>query len=396
MLVSLVRVGASRQSVAKAVVLTGADHRRVVAEVRLPTPPVNLAPAVLEPDARQAGLIRAGLDGVWLGTHSAREEVFSYLGAVLAALANTAREHGATVAAPGIQLGTTPAVAAGDVHALRTVDTTEQEVLTNLLRRHSPVLIALAGRATIGPTQDRIGSRWLADSREHLATRYLASADPRHLHHVKADLRRRDGIADLTRMDVAPRATEPAEVLVRCLDGQVSLADLRAHAVLLAALALHARRLVKTGRREGNVPQTLIEGNRARAITHGLRARFTEEADRRPVQATRAARRLLEGLLPVLSLLEATAEELIPVLAPLELPEVGLPPLRTQDLMAGMTRQGEQALARQAEYELCDPRPGGGLLHWLRTTHPGRTELVLDKWRTALADGGARRKKGGK
>ncbi|MFI6445882.1 hypothetical protein [Kitasatospora sp. NPDC050543] len=406
MLVSLTRVGPTRQSLAKAVAVTGVDALQLLRRPQLPPAPPSLPIVELVPDERTPELLHVRLPGVWLGTPGAREAGFGYLGAVLAALSGAARTMGGLLHPPGVQVNAKAAKAAkaagaeapqpalgGDVHGLHTLDAAEQEVLANLLRRHSPTLIALTGRVRVGGPADLVGSRRLADSREHLAARYLASADPRHLRHVRADIRRRYGIADLSRMDIAP-AAGPAgdgEVLVRCVDAQVSLADLRAQALLFAALALKARRMVRNGEREFDVPQHVIEANRARAVVQGLRAQFVPEMSKartpRPLAAREAARRLLGGLAAELSLLDATAEELLPLLAPVELPALGLPALRTQDLLLRAARQGIPALAQQAERELYDPRPGGGLLAHLAQEAPGRVELLLGEWRRTLADG---------
>ncbi|WP_405012181.1 hypothetical protein [Kitasatospora sp. NBC_01539] len=396
MLVSLTRVGASRQSLTKTLAVTGADVHHVLGSVALPAPPPHLPAARIAADERTPGLLGVSVDAAWLGTPAARDELFPHLGTVFAALAHGAHALGGVLHPPGTRIAPDlqPPLG-GDTHELLTLDTVEQEVLANLLRRHSPVLIALGGHGLIGGGPDRVGSRRLADSREHLAARHLASADPRHLHRVRAEIRRRDGIADLTRMDIAPvgdtDGTTP-RVLVRCLDSQPSLADLRAHALLLAALALHARRMVRNGSREGSTPQRLVEENRARAVIHGLRARFVPSGGTRgrtgePVPAREAARRLLDDLLPELSLLDATAEELFPLLAPLELPGLGLPPQRSQDLLVRAARDGRAALVDVIGRHLTDPRPGGLLLRSVREGSPGRVDLLLDTWQAALTEG---------
>ncbi|WP_407915716.1 hypothetical protein [Kitasatospora sp. NE20-6] len=393
---SLTRVGASRQSLTKTLAVTGADVHHVLGSVALPAPPPHLPAARIAADDRTPGLLGVSVDAAWLGTPAARDDLFPYLGAVFAALAHGAHALGGVLHPPGTRLapGQQPPLG-GDTHELLTLDTVEQEVLANLLRRHSPVLIALGGHGLVGGGPDRVGSRRLADSREHLAARHLASADPRHLHRVRAEIRRRDGIADLTRMDIAPvgdtDGTTP-RVLVRCLDSQPSLADLRAHALLLAALALHARRMVRNGSREGGTPQRLVEENRARAVIHGLRARFVPSGGTRgrtgePVPAREAARRLLDDLLPELSLLDATAEELFPLLAPLELPGLGLPPQRSQDLLVRAARDGRAALVDVIGRHLTDTRPGGLLLRSVREESPGRVDLLLDTWQAALTEG---------
>ena len=391
-LVSLTVVGAARQSFTKTLAVTGVDARAVVDSARPPAEPPGLR-ARTETDPRHPGLVRVALEGLWLGTPAARDEVFGHLVDRVAALADGARRLGGVLHAPGVSLGPSSPPAAGDTHTLYVTDPAEQEVLVNLLRRWSPTLIALCGRGTVGTLPDRVGSRWLADSREHLTTRYLASADPRHLEHVRADIRRRDGIADLTRMDVAPVPGDgggPGAVLVRCIDAQLSVTDLRAQAVLLAALALHARRKVRAGSREGNVPQSVLEKNRARAVTQGLRARFLPEGDRGvangdTVPARHSVRRLLDELLLPLGRLEATPEELVPLLVPAEGPDTGLPPLRSQDILSAAARRGPNELGAAAGPLLLDARPGGLLLESLRQDAPGRVELLLGSWAHRLA-----------
>ncbi|MFF7163283.1 hypothetical protein ACFZBP_18335 [Streptomyces sp. NPDC008086] len=410
MLVSLTVVGAARQSFTKTLAVTGADAEAVVASAWPPAAPPGLMASV-EADPRHPGLVRVTQEGLWLGSPVARDEAFGYLLARLRSLADAAQRLGGVLHAPGVSLGPSSPPAAGDTHTLYVTDAAEQEVLVNLLRRYSPALIALCGRGTVGPQPDRVGSRWLTDSREHLTTRYLASADPRHLEHVRADIRRRDGIADLTRMDVAPvpeTDDRPAGVLVRCIDAQLSVTDLRAQALLLAALALYARRKVRAGNREGNIPQAVLEKNRARAVTQGLRARFLPEGDRAAraadtVPARESVRRLLDELLLPLGRLEAVPEELVPLLVPVEGPDTGLPPTRSQDVLTAAARRGPNELAAQAELLLFDARPGGLLLESLRRDAPGRVELLLGSWARRLAraedtrrsgSGGGRRKGG--
>jgi hypothetical protein len=408
-LVSLTVVGAARQSFTKTLAVTGSDAEAVVASAWPPAAPPGLE-ARTEADPHRPGLVRVTLDGLWLGTPAARDEVFGYLLAHVRALADAAQRFGGVLHAPGVSLGPSSPPSAGDTHTLYVTDAAEQEVLVNLLRRYSPALIALCGRGAVGPLPDRVGSRWLADSREHLTTRYLGSADPRHLEHVRADIRRRDGIADLARMDVAPvpeTATRPAAVLVRCIDAQLSVTDLRAQAVLLAALALYARRKVRAGNREGNIQQAILEKNRARAVTQGLRARFLPEGDRgaKPadtVPARESVRRLLNELLLPLGRLEATPEELVPLLVPAEGPETGLPPLRSQDVLAAAARRGPAELTATADLLLFHAQPGGLLLDSLRRDAPGRVELLLGSWARRLAraeetrpGSAGRRRKGG-
>ncbi|MGX1540880.1 hypothetical protein [Streptomyces adustus] len=395
----MTKVGPTRHSLTKTVAVSGADVGAVLDGARLPAPPYSLQAPEIVPDAPGPGLLSIRFPDAWLGTSAARDEVYGHLADVLTALAASAHTRRATLHAPGVQLDADdprPPLA-GDPHAIRTVDDAEQEVLVNLLRRHSPTLIALTGRVRIGGPADRVGSRRLLESREHLATRYLAAPGARYLEHYRGELRRREGISDLLRMDVAPVAAQPdapAAVVIRCIDAQVSLTDLRAQALLLDALALKARRMAAKGLRETAVPQRVIDTNRTRAVAEGLRAQFVtpgrqgaDAGENTDTSARLAGRRLLRELVPELALLEATALELLPLLAALELPDLGLRPLRTQDLLGRRGGRHPVRLRDQAEAELCDPRLGGALREALRETSPGRLELLLANWDGFLAEG---------
>ncbi|MBT2366377.1 hypothetical protein J7E88_13950 [Streptomyces sp. ISL-10] len=409
MLVSLTRVGAARQALAKGLVVQGADPAAVVAAVaRSGLPSLGGEPIRLEQHPRRQELLRLTTPMTWLGTRGARREGFDALGRAVDMVASAARGAGGLLTAPGLSLDGSAVPLDGDTHWLEAADPVEQEVLCNLLRRHSPLLIAIAGRGSFVPggRRDRVGSRWLADSHEHLAARFLASVTERHLYRVQAELRRRDGISHLDRMDIAPVIGNGA-VLVRCLDAQTSLAEARAHVLLLSALALRARSMVKEGRREGHVSQRLLEENRARVISDGLRAGLAEdkrprerERDRdrgrrdhqareatpyeRRIPARQAVRALLDDLMPEFSRLDATPEEILPLLSLVELPSGQ--PLRAQDLLAPSAGSG-QALAEVVRAALTDSRPGGPLLDAVLAEYPGSGQLMLNVWREALESG---------
>ncbi|MET9970768.1 hypothetical protein ABZZ80_33875 [Streptomyces sp. NPDC006356] len=139
---------------------------------------------------------------------------------------------------------------------------------------------------------------------------------------------------------------------------------------------------MRAGNREGDIPQAVLEKNRARAVTQGLRARFLPEGDRAgraadTVPARESARRLLDELLLPLGRLAAAPEELVPLLVPVEGPDTGLPPTRNQDVLTAAARRGPHVLAARAELLLFDARPGGLLLESLRQEAPGRVELLL-------------------
>ncbi|MGW7385086.1 hypothetical protein [Streptomyces sp. NPDC054794] len=409
MLVSLTRVGAARQSFAKALAVQGTDAGAVMAAaVNRGLPDTGGGALRLERHPRRPELLRLITPMMWLGTRGARGDAFEALGLALRNIDAAARQAGGALTAPGLSLDGQAVSPDGDTHWLATGDPVEQEVLCNLLRRHSPLLIAIAGRGAFlsGGSRDRIGSRWLADSHEHLATRFLASVTEHHLYRVQAELRRRDGISHLDRMDISPAVGADA-VLVRCLDAQTSLADTRAHALLLSALAMRARSLVADGRREGHGPQQLLEENRARVISEGLRAALAQDErprDRerdggrsrdherrgqdkrgeRKVSARQAVRTLLDDLVPEFSRLDVTPEEILPLLCLVELP--GGQPLRAQDLLP-RDLGGRRMLAEAVREALTDPRPGGPLLGAVLARYPGSGPLMLKAWAEALDSG---------
>jgi hypothetical protein len=169
-----------------------------------------------------------------------------------------------------------------DHHSIVLLDDVEREVATNLFRTHVPEIIALTGHPGIGPTPEPLGSRRLAESEQHLAARYLASVSARHLSVVASELRRTTGIRDLRTMDVHPLdppgpGGADGSLGVRCVDGQAFAGTAIAHAILLQALAMAARRAVRDGRREGNTDQRQLERWRALAILKGIDARVPTE-----------------------------------------------------------------------------------------------------------------------
>ncbi|QKW33316.1 hypothetical protein HUT06_04115 [Actinomadura sp. NAK00032] len=388
--------------------MAGADPERIGrALAAVPLPRLGGIPLTVAPQERTAGLLLLSGPLTWMGGPDARDEAFAALGRATAQLAGAARSAGGRLLPTAVTLGDAPPVLGGDLHELEVLDASEQEVLCNVLRRYVPVLVALSGRGVVGTgvPVDRVGSRRLIESTEHLATRYLASTSPRHLEHVRAELRR-GGLARLEQMDVAPvvHPDGTRTVLVRCLDAQASLAATRAHAVLLCALALHARRLVRDGRREGHVSQRLLEENRARAIADGMRASLGVDnarpgkqaggrdggppAERPRRRALLAARDLLTERRAEIGNIDATAAELAPLLMMIDLPGLGVPFRRADDVLRRWACGGPAALEAKLLESLCDGgdgESGGSVVGELRASHPGKIGLILESWRTALS-----------
>lgn len=407
MLLSLTRVGATLQGLDKAVAVLGADPARVTGQLTRTARSDELARRIEQVDAAP-GLFVVRQEPAWLGTRPARDQAFDELARTLRLLADAARTAGGVLVPTAVGTNRQPAVLGGDTHVIEALSPVEQEVLTNLLRDQVPTLIAMAGRGvtTAGDPRDRIGSRWLTSSRAHLAARFFASTAPAHLERVKAELRRRDGVARLDRMDVVPGQSADGRlfVTVRCLDAAASLATARAHTIVLAAMGLRARRMVREGQRIGHSPQKRLEENRARAIADGLRARLVlEDRDGPPrrgqarttrqVDGRTAVRELLLDLCREFANLGASADELAPVLLPVELPRLGLRRLATEhDLLSTWSERGESTLVNSAAGELGNPAAGGRLLGHARETAPGRVSVALDIWEANLS-GGARTRK---
>ncbi|WP_345028238.1 hypothetical protein [Kutzneria kofuensis] len=409
MLASLTRIGATRQAIDKAFAVLGVEPG-AMARVFASAPHLRATAVPGVP-----GLFTASVPMTWLGTRTARDEAYTAFAGVLRQLSEVVRATGGVLVPPALGTAQHPAVLGGDTHTIEVLSPVEQEVLCNLLRVQVPALIALFGRGvtTAGAPRDRVGSRWLAGSRSHLATRFLASTAAEHLDRVKADLRRRDGVALLDRMDVHP-GLEPdgtLTVVVRCLDGAATLAGVRTQALLLAALAMQARRMVRDGRRKGNARQRILEDNRARAVADGLRARLvvddTKPNQRRPDgqgngsgrrntaespapkanSARDVARNLVRAAAVELRNLDADAEEIAPVLLALDLPDLGITRGTTEtDMLSWWSAAGENVLLDSSLAALTDTTPGGPLLALLNRSAPSQTSIVLGSWRSRIAE----------
>jgi hypothetical protein len=392
-LVSLTRIGASRQGFAKTLAVAGTDARSVARALG----PDTLGGLAVEASADVPCRLAVRTPSLWLGTRPARDEEFRRLGGVVGDLAEGARRAGGALIAPGVVVGGGAPLLEGDTHVVQVLSPMEQEVACNLLRAHVPTLIALAGRGVTAPgwAPERIGSRWLAESRAHLSTRFIDSATPDHLERVKAELRRRDGVAHLERMDVAPDP-DAGVVTVRCLDAAASLASLRANALILAAIVMRARRLVRDGHRTEDVEQRTLEENRARAVAAGLRARFVQDGPERPHQSNRrtaadATRGLLTEVAVELRNLEAGADELAPVLLAIDLARFGGPGGVTDAMMLReWSTGGDAGLVDGCWRALTDPTPGGPLLREMRARKPGVVAAVLQSWDERIENAVAR------
>ncbi|MGS2619249.1 hypothetical protein ACVCAH_32710 [Micromonospora sp. LZ34] len=394
MLVSFSRTGPLRHRILKGFVIAAGDPAAVTAAVVARG--VELGLLRLHTAGRSPGAIWLDTGMVWLTDPLARSRLRQALAAGTASLAAAVRAAGGRLA-PGGWLGSRGAgeCLVSDLHAIETITDTQREICANLLRSWAPELIALTGQPSFGGDRVHgIGSRRLADSGEHLSTRYLASASPRHLGRVRDSLRRDEGVSRLELMDVNPVGLDDTvpNVVLRCVDAQLLPSTVLAHALLVQALAVHARTLEREGRRVPAVPQAVLDHNRSRAISAGLAATFDPLTDRsrrdrndrvpqaQPVPARERALALIEDVVPQLRALRVMPDELAPV-------------------AFGLTLAGAHPTAVRKESDLLrqwsglDDADFFGNAQWLEQDHltaantrafPGATALARSYWASRL------------
>jgi hypothetical protein len=248
---------------------------------------------------------------------------------------------------------------------------------------------------------DTAGSRRLAEAADQIATRYIASVSPRHLTRIQDRMRRDQGVARLELMDVNPlgdASLEVGHVELRFVDAQVLLSTTRAHALLVQAIAMRARRLERDGRRVPSGSQALLERNRARAIAHGLSARFEVEAEGRgekgQSRGEKAVTQLLIGLLEDLRdefrALEATFDELAPVVLGLSLERADALPLRNEnDLLQAWRRAPQPRTLDLMTLSRCVSDASWAMTGWMTRQNQramtNATSLVRQRWKDRLA-----------
>jgi hypothetical protein len=339
-LTRLYRLGPSPQRIGKGYVIAGPAD--VVTALRRDLN--GRAPAhdvVVEVDENSLRSLTLRTGWWWLHDRDSRDTARTTLSHAIARVASAASRQGCLLL-PGAVRPSGQATwqdwTTGDHHTIGLLDDVEREVASNLFRSHVPEIIALTGHPGIDQTPEPLGSRRLAESGRHLAARYLASASPRHLSLVASELRRTTGIRALRTMDVHPLdppapGGETGSLGVRCVDGQAFAGTTIAHAILLQALTMAARRRVRDGRRQGHTDQQLLERRRASAILKGIDARVPTEStesrgggrgknkdkherrDSGQVSLDVLALELLDGLIPELGTLEVSFTEFAPVIA---------------------------------------------------------------------------------
>lgn len=346
-LIQVYRIGPTRQSIQKGFIINGSNLKNDL--LRLSKSPSPIL-GKIRLDSKRENVLWVDTGMVWLHTARAREDQFRLLSESIHEVTYAINRIGGMLL-PAAMRATLESSwensICGDRHFLEINDAVEKEVTCNLIRIHVPTIIAYSGRAGLDQSGlDGVGSRRLFNSQEHYAMRYLASLTPAHLLRVTQCLRRDDGVSNLDFLDINPLsdATVSANSIeLRFIDSQVYLSTVRAQAILIQALFLQARRLVRDGRRVGNPEQKFLERNRARAITKSMQARFEEEADRRenshresftekPSISVQAAwLSLLESLQLEFRILEVEYSEIAPLVLGTSLQQMGFGGLRNEN-----------------------------------------------------------------
>jgi len=361
MLLQLYRCGPTKQRIQKGYIINGSvsknDLKRSFSNLTIPAGKLHI-------DENQGRTLWLDSGLIWLHSARVREEYFRHLQESIEVISATLKHIGGGLTPNAVRTTrnlTWDNFLCSDRHFLKIENTVEREVTSNLLRLHVPTIIAYSGKSGIEQNGvELVGSRRLMISQEHYVSRYLVSLAPQHLERVKQCLRRDDGVSRLDYLDINPLANDMDPSLeLRFIDGQALLSTVRAHAILIQALFIQARRLVREGRRVGDPDQKYLERNRARAIARAMQAQFEEEPERnrsdrsqsnnthhrsqkRFVSADNAWLNLLEDLQREFQTLEVEYSEIAPLVLGTSLHQMGFAGLRNEnDFFLAMSKSPE-------------------------------------------------------
>ncbi|MFG3066979.1 hypothetical protein [[Kitasatospora] papulosa] len=393
-LVALYRSAPLRQRISKGYSVYVPGHGRgaeeLVGSLLAGPPPLPAGPSgqphTVRGSARARGALWVDTGRVSLHDPATRARTAEALAVSVARVAADVRRRGGLLLPTGWQQQPDPlAGLCADLHSAEVLNPVQREVFTNLVREHTASLIALGGRQLYGPGGVAPGgSARLSRSFDQVSTRYLDSCAPEHLERVRTRLRQEERVGRLEVMDVSPLGIPEAhtgeDVTVRLFDAQVTVAGTLAHALLVQALSMWSRDLERTGRRVRQVPQFLLEQNRARAVAHGLAAELRVDQTRRTEEpprtqsAGRAVRTLLSELLPYLRQLDATTDELASLFLGVE--------MAGSAAASGFVRNENDLLAhwhREDRTALAPERLAQGLAtpDWLTADHCGASNKAV-------------------
>ena len=358
MLVSATRVGATQQTLSKGYQVV--DDRNLEA----PSPEliqqavrvyesIGAAPKIQFNPSRPT-LVWFDTGFCWMGSRMQRDQVFADLregvGEAVKILANS----GLRLLPNAVSANPRAAQRShlcGDFHSFLTGSDAEREIFCNLIRDYSATLIAVSGRSVFANDGiGRIASARLQSSNRHYAARYFPSVADKHIGKIAKELRRAEGISRIDLLDVVPFVEGQARSapVVRLIDGQATLEYARAHAILLQAIMLRARRMAKEGRRVGAEPQKFISQNRSNAIMRGLRAGISKEISRTGRDGKRerytqnsvdAFVDMLDDLTYELKTLNVSIEELGGLVQGIQLRRKGYSAIRTENDFLGYLKE---------------------------------------------------------
>ncbi|MBL7258010.1 hypothetical protein [Paractinoplanes lichenicola] len=335
----------------------------------------------------ERGILWIDTGPVWLLDPGVRQRLTRNLAEATTLLADAlARRLGELVPNAWLPAADGPGWLCADLHAVEVANDTQRELCANQFRRFVPELIALTGRAAFGPGHvEASGSRRLAEATDHVPARYLDSASQAHLGRMRESLRRDHGIARLEHMDVNPLGGPaypfPA-VELRCIDGQLLPRTAVAHALLVQAIAMAARRLEQEGRRVPPIPDRVLDRDRSRAIATGIAARLENDLKNRPPAATMRLVELIDTLVPELAAMQVEPAELATLTGGLSILDA-----HPRAVCGENDLWRAEPLGDRLGRRLTDPK-------WLATDHlaavnqqlaPGATAMATRFWEDRLA-----------
>ena len=334
---------------------------------------------------------------VWMHTRRQRDSHFHTLQELTRILVDEVKRRGGTLLPNAVRIDSRQpitSVLCGDMHIVEAADPIEQATYCNLLRFHLPELIALTCRASASPDSvESLGSRRLSHSRRHFPARHFESVNKKYLDLLRSPWRRDAGVVSLDLLDINPcMRSGTGHVGLRVIDGQIQWASVRAHAMLVQALLIRARRMSREGRSVPCVPQEVLERNRARVIAAGLSAKIeSTEGWSRSVRG--AVIELLEDLSEEFQALEAEYDELAPLLIGPALRQMGRSAVQNEsELLRTIRRQCEPGEFIQRIERLilrATPADADELLVVNEQLSPVPASLIRHRWKVLLGEGEA-------
>lgn len=399
MLTKLYRFGPCRQRLTKAYVIWGNRSRDLVKEVIHARSKLLIdSPIQICGDRRNQQAICLDTGMVWWHKPECRRQILNRLLDSVRRVSEFVSDRGGKLLPNAVLpdgLHGWQKVLCGDTHFFEIGNLAEKEVFCNLLRLHSPELIALTGRAGVSSFGvDSFGSRRLTESGHHFASPYLPSVSSRYLDCMLQCLRRDFGIAQLDLLDINPQAQrgeESSPVELRFTDGQMLLTTARSHAILYQALFIRARLMVHAGVRIFPSNQDHFERNRTQVIAKGLGAQLTTSSGNHRGFVFKSALSLIRDLAFEFQTLETEYSEIAPLVLGLYLRNMGCGGLRNESdrlrtlFKVSRHEEGGSFIKRIQEEMTQECEPIDRITRWNCQTFPERSQIVRDIWEGYLS-----------